>query len=153
DNPQSGQNILHITGVTTAAASTPQAGTTLISWSKSLSTQDAPIWYAIAAPNTTAQGGTGDSNIYLFDNSVSAISAGTTASTALSSLAATSLSGNSSDGFGQSLLFADLNSDGTPELIVGSPLANQVKVYTLSGTGNNITATLQATISTASNNL
>ncbi|MFN5513478.1 MAG: FG-GAP-like repeat-containing protein [Cyanobacteriota bacterium] len=152
DNPQSGQNVLKVTGTTTTAAPTPQAGTTLSSWSKSPYTESSPVWYAIAAPNTTNQGGTEDSNIYLFDNSVSAISAGTTSSIAISSLASNPLNGDSRDGFGQTLLLADLDDDGTPELIVGAPLADQVKIYTLSGTGNSVMATLQATLSPASGN-
>jgi hypothetical protein len=142
DSPQSGQNVVKITGAANSNAASPQSGSSLTSWSGSSRT-----WYAISAPNLTNQGGTNDSEIYIFDNSAITQTGG---AIALSTLATSPLTGNSSDGFGKEILYADLNGDGTPELIVASPLANQVKVYQLSGSGENITTTLVATINAPS---
>ncbi len=142
DSPQSGQNVVKITGGTPTTSASPQSGSSLSSWVGSANT-----WYAISAPNSTNSGGTNDSNIYVFDKSVIPTNSTTVA---LNTLAASPLTGNSSDGFGETILLADLNGDGTPELIVGSPLSNQVKVYQLSGSGNNITISLIATINAPS---
>jgi hypothetical protein len=142
DSPQSGQNVVKITGASSSTAASPQSGNSLTSWSGSSKT-----WYAISAPNLTNQVGTNDSEIYIFDNSAITQTSGVIA---LNTLATSPLTGNSSDGFGKEILYADLNGDGTPELIVASPLANQVKVYQLTGLGKNITTTLVATINAPS---
>lgn len=142
DNPESTQKVVKITGGTPSTSASPQSGSSLSSWVGSTNT-----WYAIAAPNSTNGGGTNDSNIYVFDKTVIPNNSSTVA---LNTLAASPLTGNSSDGFGETILLADLNGDGTPELIVGSPLSNQVKVYQLSGSGNNITISLIATINAPS---
>ncbi|MDT3674005.1 FG-GAP-like repeat-containing protein [Microcystis wesenbergii] len=142
DNPQSTQKVVKITGGTPSTSASPQSGSSLSSWVSSSNT-----WYGIAAPNSTNGGGTNDSNIYIFDKTVIP---NTSSTVALNTLAASPLTGNSSDGFGETILLADLNGDGTPELIVGSPLSNQVKVYQLSGSGNNITTSLIATINAPS---
>ncbi|NCS23010.1 MAG: hypothetical protein GPI96_00165 [Microcystis aeruginosa BS13-02] len=142
DSPQSGQNVVKITGDATTTITSPQSGNSLSSWSGS-----SKSWYAIAASNATNQGGTNDSKIYIFDNSAITQTSG---AIALNSLATSPLTGNSSDGFGETILLADLNGDGTPELIVGSPLGDQVKVYQLSGSGQNITTSLIATINAPS---
>ncbi len=142
DSPQSGQNVVKITGATSSTAASPQSGNSLSSWSGT-----SKSWYAIAASNATSQGGTNDSEIYIFDNSAITQTSG---AIALNTLATSPLTGNSSDSFGKEILLADLNGDGTPELIVASPLANQVKVYQLSGSGENITTTLVATINAPS---
>ncbi|MBE8993954.1 FG-GAP-like repeat-containing protein [Microcystis aeruginosa] len=142
DSPQSGQNVVKITGDATTTITSPQSGNSLSSWSGS-----SKSWYAIAASNATNQGGTNDSKIYIFDNSAITQTSG---AIALNSLTTSPLTGNSSDGFGETSLLADLNGDGTPELIVGSPLGNQVKVYQLSGSGKNITTSLIATINAPS---
>ena len=142
DNPQSTQKVVKITGGTPSTSASPQSGSSLSSWVSSSNT-----WYGISAPNSTNGGGTNDSNIYIFDKTVIP---NTSSTVALNTLAASPLTGNSSDGFGETILLADLNGDGTPELIVGSPLSNQVKVYQLSGSGNNITISLIATINAPS---
>ncbi|MCA2603281.1 MAG: FG-GAP repeat protein, partial [Microcystis sp. M29BS1] len=142
DNPESTQKVVKITGGTPSTSASPQSGSSLSSWVGSTNT-----WYGIAAPNSTNGGGTNDSNIYVFDKTVIPNNSTTVA---LNTLAASPLTGNSSDGFGETILLADLNGDGTPELIVGSPLSNQVKVYQLSGSGNNITTSLLATINAPS---
>ncbi|MBE5231641.1 MAG: FG-GAP repeat protein [Microcystis aeruginosa PMC 728.11] len=142
DSPQSGQNVVKITGGTPTTSASPQSGSSLSSWVGSANT-----WYAISAPNSTNSGGTNDSNIYVFDKSVIPTNSTTVA---LNTLAASPLTGNSSDGFGETILLADLNGDGKPELIVGSPLANKVKVYQLSGSGKTITTSLIATINAPS---
>ncbi|OPF16167.1 hypothetical protein B1L04_24130 [Microcystis aeruginosa KW] len=142
DNPQSTQKVVKITGGTPSTSASPQSGSSLSSWVSSSNT-----WYGISAPNSTNGGGTNDSNIYIFDKTVIPNNSSTVA---LNTLAASPLTGNSSDGFGETILLADLNGDGTPELIVGSPLSNQVKVYQLSGSGNNITTSLLATINAPS---
>ncbi|NCR55344.1 MAG: hypothetical protein GPJ10_18775 [Microcystis aeruginosa L211-07] len=142
DNPESTQKVVKITGGTPTTSTSPQSGSSLSSWVGSANT-----WYAISAPNSTNSGGTNDSNIYVFDKSVIPTNSTTVA---LNTLAASPLTGNSSDGFGETILLADLNGDGKPELIVGSPLANQVKVYQLSGSGKTITTSLIATINAPS---
>jgi len=142
DNPESTQKVVKITGGTPSTSASPQSGSSLSSWVGSANT-----WYAIAAPNSTNGGGTNDSNIYIFDKSVIPINSSTVA---LNTLATSPVTGNSSDGFGETILLADLNGDGKPELIVGSPLANKVKVYQLSGSGNSITPSLIATINAPS---
>ncbi|MCZ8190006.1 MAG: FG-GAP-like repeat-containing protein [Microcystis sp. LE19-338.1B] len=144
DNPESTQKVVKITGGTPATSASPQSGSSLSSWVGSTNNN---TWYGIAAPNSTNGGGTNDSNIYIFDKSVIPTNSTTVA---LNTLATSPLTGNSSDGFGETILLSDLNGDGKPELIVGSPLANQVKVYQLSGSGNSITPSLIATINAPS---
>lgn len=142
DSPQSGQNVVKITGATSSTAASPQSGNSLSSWSSSSN----KTWYAIAASNATNatyQAGTRDSEIYIFDKSAITQTSGTIA---LNTLATSPETGNSGDGFGQEILLMDLNSDGIPELIVGEFLSNRVKIYQLSGSGKNITTTLVATI-------
>ncbi|MFM7792289.1 MAG: hypothetical protein ACKO90_30705, partial [Microcystis panniformis] len=48
DSPQSGQNVVQITGDATSTITSPQSGNSLSSWSGS-----SKSWYAIAASNAT----------------------------------------------------------------------------------------------------
>ena len=143
DSLQAGQG-LKITGLA-------QTGYALANWSSSSSTI-ATNYYAISAPNLTGQGGTGDSNIYIFDNNAVKSSLGST-SVDITSLASNPLTGDSVNHFGQTIALADLFGTGTPNLIVGSSAGNQVQIYTLSGSGNSIKATLLLTINAPASNL
>jgi probable HAF family extracellular repeat protein len=143
DSLQAGQG-LKITGLA-------QTGYALANWSSSSSTT-ATNYYAISAPNITGQGATGDSNIYIFDNNAVKSSLSST-SVDITALASNPLTGDSVNHFGQTIALADLFGTGTPNLIVGSPAGNQVQIYTLSGSGNSIKATLLLTIKAPASNL
>ncbi|WP_295585388.1 FG-GAP-like repeat-containing protein [uncultured Lamprocystis sp.] len=145
DAPQAGQTVIKISGVAGSGATAPQAGMSLDSWT---GTAGGSIWYAIAAPDLTGAGGTNDSRVYVFDNSTLASPA--SADLTINSVANHPVSGNSSDAFGKTVQLADLDGNGTPELIIGSPTAGRVQIYRLAGSGSAITATLQATLSTPS---
>jgi len=125
---------LSITGVANA---TTQAGYTLSNWNN---------YYALSTPNLSL-GASGTSSIYVFSKATLNQYFKKQASVSISSLDSSPLTGNSADAFGKNVLLFDLNKDGTPELIVGAPLSNQVFIYTLSGNSK----TLQATLTVSGN--
>jgi hypothetical protein len=126
---------LSITGVANA---TTQAGYTLSNWGNN--------YYALSTPNLSL-GASGTSSIYVFTKATLNQYFKKQTSVSITSLDSSPLTGNSADAFGKNVLLFDLDKDGTPELIVGAPLSNQVFIYTLSGNSK----TLQATLTVSGN--
>ena len=85
----------------------------------------------------------GSSSIYVFTKDTLAPYFKKQALVSISSLDNSPLTGESANAFGKNLLLADLNKDSIPELIVGSPLTNQVLIYTLSGKVKTLKATIR----------
>ncbi len=139
---------LKITGVSSTSAASPQLGYSMTSWQGTSNN-----FYAISAPNYTTTGGTGDSNIYLFDKNALNVFFKKQATVSINQLAIHPLVNDSNKGYGHQVLLADINNDGTPELIVGLPLDNEVRIYTLSGSGTMIKATLNTKIFAPAANL
>jgi hypothetical protein len=132
---------LKITGLADTSA---QAGYGVVSWSNTDTT-----YYVITAPNITS-GGTGNSTLYVFDQTTLNQYFKKQTTVIIDALDSSPVTG--SNNFGQTVILADLNNDGTPELIVGSPLSDQVLIYSLSSNGGNLTKTLVATISAPTSN-
>ncbi|MFM8526409.1 MAG: Calx-beta domain-containing protein, partial [Cyanobacteriota bacterium] len=133
DAPGPNTTVIAVTRPSNAASATPQTGAHITSWQNATTT-----WTAVSAPNASGQGGQNDSQIFLFDSS--AVAGGSSRSIAIDSLATHPIRGNSADGFGAAVALADLDGDGTPELLVSAPLAGKVFVYKLSGSGTAISA-------------
>ncbi|MFM7577037.1 MAG: FG-GAP-like repeat-containing protein, partial [Microcystaceae cyanobacterium] len=125
---------LSITGVPNA---TTQAGYTLSNWGN---------YYALSAPNLSL-GASGTSSVYVFQKTTLNQYFKKQTSVDITSLDGKPLTVDSTNDFGKNVLLYDLNNDGTPELIVSSPLSNQVRIYTLSGNSK----TLQATLTVSGN--
>jgi hypothetical protein len=132
---------LKITGLANTNA---QTGYGVVSWSNTSNT-----YYVITAPNITS-GGTGNSTLYVFDQTTLNQYFKKQTTVSIDALDSSPVTG--SNNFGQTVILADLNNDGIPELIVGSPLSDQVLIYSLSSSGGNLTKTLVATISAPTSN-
>lgn len=132
---------LRITGL---ANTTAQAGYGVVSWSNTSNT-----YYVITAPNITS-GGTGNSTLYVFDQTTLSQYFKKQTTVSIDALDSSPVTGNNN--FGQTVILADLNNDDTPELIVSSPLSDQVFIYSLASSGGNLTKTLVATISAPTSN-
>ena len=132
---------LKITGLADTSA---QAGYGVVSWSNGNTT-----YYVITAPNITS-GGTGNSTLYVFEKTTLNQYFKKQTTVSIDALDSSPVTG--SNNFGQTVILADLNNDGTPELIVGSPLSDQVFIYSLSSSGGNLTKTLVANISAPTSN-
>ena len=133
DAPGPSTTVIKVTRASNATAATPQTGTHIASWQNATTT-----WTAVSAPNLSGQGGQNDSEIFVFDSS--ALPVGSSQSIAIDSLATHPIRGNSADGFGATVALGDLDGNGSPELLVGAPLAGKVFVYELTGSGSAISA-------------
>ena len=131
---------LSITGVANA---TTQAGYTLSNWDN---------YYALSAPNLSL-GASGTSSIYVFTKDTLNQYFKKLATVDISELDSSPQTGDSANAFGKNVLLYDLDKDGIPELIVSSPLSNQVLIYALSvnSNSNSISKTLKATLTVSGN--